>query len=88
MRTGMTEKVLSRDDIRAAIERSIPAGRVADPAEVAGVIAFLFGADASFLTGQDITVDGGGALTAYTGTDDVAGMWSRFEQRVGTPARG
>ena len=88
MRTGMTEKVLSRDDIRAAIEKSIPAGRVADPAEVAGVIAFLFGADASFLTGQDITVDGGGALTAYTGTDDVARMWSRFEQRGGAPARG
>jgi NAD(P)-dependent dehydrogenase (short-subunit alcohol dehydrogenase family) len=34
-------------------------GRVADPAEVAGVVRFLCSADASFVTGADWAVDGG-----------------------------
>jgi NAD(P)-dependent dehydrogenase (short-subunit alcohol dehydrogenase family) len=39
--------------------RSIPLGRVGEPHEIAGVVAFTLSADASYLTGQDITVDGG-----------------------------
>ena len=34
-------------------------GRVADPAEVAGVVRFLCSTDASFVTGADWAVDGG-----------------------------
>jgi meso-butanediol dehydrogenase/(S,S)-butanediol dehydrogenase/diacetyl reductase len=34
-------------------------GRVAEPAEIAAVIAFLAGPDASFVTGQVIVADGG-----------------------------
>lgn len=77
MDTGMTAKVLSREDLRTTIEASIPIGRIADPLEVAEVVAFLLGDGARFLTGQDVMVDGGGALTAYVGPGDVARMWDR-----------
>jgi glucose 1-dehydrogenase len=78
MRTGMTEKVLSRDDLRETIEASIPLHRTSDPAEVAEMIGFILSPQAGFLTGQDITVDGGGTLMAYNQPADVERMWSRF----------
>lgn len=39
--------------------RSIPLGRVADPAEVARVAAFLLSPAASYITGQSLRMDGG-----------------------------
>jgi 3-oxoacyl-[acyl-carrier protein] reductase len=39
--------------------REIPLGRFGAPAEVAAVIRFLCSAEASYVTGQTITVDGG-----------------------------
>lgn len=41
------------------IERRIPLGRRGHPDEVAGVIAFLLGPDAGYITGQSIHVNGG-----------------------------
>jgi 3-oxoacyl-[acyl-carrier protein] reductase len=38
---------------------AIPAGRIGEPAEVGAVIAFLCSAQASYLTGQSLLVDGG-----------------------------
>ncbi len=43
--------------------RRTPMGRMGTPAEIAGVVAFLSGPAARYITGQVITVDGG--LTAW-----------------------
>ena len=37
--------------------------RLGDPAEIAGVVAFLASADAAYITGQAIEVDGGLVLS-------------------------
>ncbi|MEX0642544.1 MAG: SDR family oxidoreductase [Pirellulales bacterium] len=41
----------------------LPLKRAAEPEEIAGVAAFLAGADSSYVTGQVITVDGGLSIT-------------------------
>lgn len=44
---------------RASLEAKAPLRRIGEPAEIAAVAAFLLSAEASFLTGQSIAVDGG-----------------------------
>jgi NAD(P)-dependent dehydrogenase (short-subunit alcohol dehydrogenase family) len=87
MRTGMTQAVLARDEIRTAIEARIPLGRTSDPAEIAQVIAFLLTPAASYLTGQDVVVDGGQALMAFNQPTDVQRMWSRHERRTSSSSK-
>ena len=58
-RTGMTSDMMNDKDLLAKFAERIPLGRVCEPHEVAAVIAFLASDDASFITGANVTVDGG-----------------------------
>jgi meso-butanediol dehydrogenase/(S,S)-butanediol dehydrogenase/diacetyl reductase len=66
----------SRAEVRAAFIDGIPMRRGAAPEEIAEVIAFLASDRASYVTGQNIAVDGG--LTAHTGQPDVLSLRARF----------
>lgn len=41
------------------VRRSVPMGFVAEPEDVAGVVAFLMSDDARYITGQTLLIDGG-----------------------------
>ena len=53
-----------------AYAEKVPMRRGGQPDEIAAVIAFLASDDASYITGQNIAVDGG--MTAWTGSPDVS----------------
>jgi 3-oxoacyl-[acyl-carrier protein] reductase len=56
---GLTEEQAAAERLR-----SIPAGRLGDPAEFGDACAYLCSAQASYITGQNFLIDGG----AYPGT--------------------
>ncbi len=50
---------------RQAVSRHYPLGRIAQPTEVAKVLAFLASDDASFVSGSSVIVDGGLLANVY-----------------------
>ena len=55
-----TDMVMAiRQEIRDQIVESIPMGRLAKPAEIAAVVAFLASEEAGYITGANISVNGG-----------------------------
>lgn len=64
---GWIGGVMDTDEVFNMSRQITPLGRLGTPEEVAGVVAFLLNADASFITGATITVDGG-----YTCVDTIA----------------
>lgn len=59
VRTPATEAAYIDDTVAAGRSRLVPAGRIAEPTELASVIAFLGSERAAYINGQDILVDGG-----------------------------
>lgn len=59
-RTGIVEKVgLATSQLEQVLVAQIPLGRLAAPDEIARAALFLASTDASFMTGEDMVVDGG-----------------------------
>jgi NAD(P)-dependent dehydrogenase (short-subunit alcohol dehydrogenase family) len=62
-----TEKVRAMPaEILDQLDGAIPAGRMAEPAEVAELAAYLASEHAGYITGQAIGIDGGFALNTFT----------------------
>jgi 3-oxoacyl-[acyl-carrier protein] reductase len=61
--TEMTREALSDPEGRRAIEASIPLGRVAAPADVAGPVLFLVSDLARHVQGEVLNVNGGSVLS-------------------------
>jgi len=61
----MTKDMVKDKKLVARFMERMPLGRVAQPADIAAVIAFLASDDARFITGANIPVDGG--VTASNG---------------------
>ncbi len=57
--TDMLGRFTGTAERKAALAKSVPLGRVGDPAEIARAAVFLGSEKASFVTGQILTVDGG-----------------------------
>lgn len=78
--TGGQERLFP-DEVVEAVRQSIPAKRLGQTSEVGKAAAFLLSPDASFITGEVLTMDGG----AWLGK----GMLERFAEmptfRKGTP---
>ena len=58
VRTALTEQNNPPERI-AQICDTIPMGRLAEPEEIAGLVAFLAGESNTYITGQLISIDGG-----------------------------
>ena len=57
--TGMLDQFTGTPERKTALVKTVPLGRVGDPAEIASAAVFLASEAASFITGHILAVDGG-----------------------------
>jgi len=81
MDTPMSSPVLGRENLRRRIEETIPLGRIAEPGDVAEVVGWLLTPGARYLTGQDVTVDGGLGLSTYSSRALIDRLWAAEGER-------
>lgn len=56
--TDLTKRILSKDEMKK-LAKNIPSGRFGEPQEVAELVYFLCSEDNSYISGQNIFIDGG-----------------------------
>ncbi len=56
---GMSDAIYSDPQIREARESKVPLGRLGTPEDIASLVTFLASSESSYITGQNILVDGG-----------------------------
>jgi NAD(P)-dependent dehydrogenase (short-subunit alcohol dehydrogenase family) len=62
-----TERALAMpEDVQERLRQVVPAGRMAEPSEVAALVAFLASEDAGYITGEEIAIDGGASLNTFS----------------------
>lgn len=57
--TPINARTLSDPEKKLALKREIPLGRVGEPTEVAKLVCYLASADAGYITGTTVVIDGG-----------------------------
>lgn len=60
-----TAMTMIRDDMKERMKKSVPMRRFATPEDIANTVCFLCSQQASYITGQVITVDGGSGLFVF-----------------------
>ncbi|KRB74039.1 short-chain dehydrogenase [Nocardioides sp. Root190] len=80
VRTADTADHYGGDATVAAIERTIPAGRMADVAEIGRVVAFLASDLASYVSGAQVACHGGGEQPVFLHIAQNAAQNAQIEQ--------
>jgi NAD(P)-dependent dehydrogenase (short-subunit alcohol dehydrogenase family) len=65
VRTPLMESQLAKPEVEQAFLDRIPLGRIAMPADIAGVVAFLTSSTGAWITGTTVIVDGGMKLREH-----------------------
>lgn len=65
VRTPLTEEVLSQPPYLERVLESTPVGRLGTPEDVAAAVAFLCGAEAGWINGACLPLDGGFTASAF-----------------------
>lgn len=76
--TERTAARMATARFRAAVIGTTPMGRAGTPEEIAGSVAFLCSADAGFINGHILVVDGGQTSSTYV-ADEVVECWVRSD---------